>query len=170
MSRRPYEFDNFVIADGSAAVRILRSTAGRFRRRKKRRRQETAEVLENVRARLDLLLDGKKNDNLRLIRMILRELSPALLEQNALAVVSRFIADNFPRLGEKRRLEFFISIRGRLPLFVRFWRKRLPPTVLLAASCCMRTKRWRRRIAGSAGSRAKPRFAAGKKSAGWKQC
>ena len=43
--------------------------------------------------------------------MILRELSPALLEQNALAVVSRFIADNFPRLGEKKALDFYFHPR-----------------------------------------------------------
>lgn len=169
MSRRPYEFDNFVIADGSAAVLDLAVNRRSFPAAEKTPSAETAEVLENVRARLDLLLDGKKNDNLRLIRMILRELSPALLEQNALAVVSRFVADNFPRLGEKKALDFYFHPRT-LAVVRPFWRKRPPPTVLPAASCCMRTKRWRRRIAGSAGSRAKPRFAAGKKSAGWKQC
>ena len=162
MSRRPYEFDNFVIADGSAAVLDLAVNRRSFPAAEKVSAAETAEVLENVRARLDLLLDGKKNDNLRLIRMILRELSPALLEQNALAVVSRFVADNFPRLGEKKALNFYFH-----PRTLAVVRPFLAET---AASCCMRTKRWRRRIAGSAGSRAKPRFAAEKKSAGWKQC
>ena len=162
MSRRPYEFDNFVIADGSAAVLDLAVNRRSFPAAEKTPSAETAEVLENVRARLDLLLDGKKNDNLRLIRMILRELSPALLEQNALAVVSRFIADNFSRLGEKKALDFYFH-----PRTLAVVRPFLAET---AAACCMRTKRWRRRIAGSAGSRAKPRFAAGKKSAGWKQC
>lgn len=111
MSRRPYEFDNFVIADGSAAVLDLAVNRRSFPAAEKTPSAETAEVLENVRARLDLLLDGKKNDNLRLIRMILRELSPALLEQNALAVVSRFVADNFPRLGEKKALDFYFHPR-----------------------------------------------------------
>lgn len=34
MSRRPYEFDNFVIADGSAAVLDLAVNRRSFRRRK----------------------------------------------------------------------------------------------------------------------------------------
>lgn len=60
MNRRPYEFDNFVIADGSAAVLDLAVNRRSFPAAEKTSSAETAEVLENVQARLDLLLDGKK--------------------------------------------------------------------------------------------------------------
>ena len=56
MSRRPYEFDNFVIADGSAAVLDLAVNRRSFPAAEKTSSAETAEVLENVRARLDLLI------------------------------------------------------------------------------------------------------------------
>ena len=52
MSRRPYEFDNFVIADGSAAVLDLAVNRRSFPAAEKTPSAETAEVLENVRNRL----------------------------------------------------------------------------------------------------------------------
>ena len=104
MTRRRFEFDNFVIADDTAPAILDLSLNKRVSQA-----ENDVRLLENIRARLDILLAEEQKNTLKLVRMILKELSPALLDQNSLAVVSRFIADNFPALGAQKVLDFYLA-------------------------------------------------------------
>lgn len=97
--RRPFEFDNFVVAGENAAVLDLSVN--------RPEKTEARQIAENIVTRLDLLLDEEKNNNLKLIRMILQQLSPLLLEKQSLEIVSRFVAEHFPALGDKKVLDFY---------------------------------------------------------------
>ncbi len=104
MTRQQFEFDNFVMVDDAAPV-VLDLSLNKHAHRA----EDDARLLENICAQLDILLAEEQKNTLKLVRMILKELSPALLEQNSLAVVSRFIADNFPAVGEHKVLDFYLA-------------------------------------------------------------
>lgn len=101
---RPFQFDNFVIAD-NAAPAVLDLNINRPVPAPSA--DECARLLADIDARLQLLLGEANAHSLKLIKLILGELSPALLEKESLAIAAAFIGAKFPELTQEKVLDFY---------------------------------------------------------------
>ena len=64
-------------------------------------------LLQKIADELKLLLAENQCCDIKLVRMILGELSPVLLQKNALAVAAEFLAAKFPALADEKVLDFY---------------------------------------------------------------
>jgi len=101
---RPFLFDNFVIED-PAAPAVLDLSVNRPR--PKQTPSDNTSLLNNIDAKLNLLLNQGHQNILPLVKMILAELSPVLVEKESLAIVAAFIAEKFPDIGREKVLDFY---------------------------------------------------------------
>lgn len=107
MKRRAFEFDNFVVAgDDSEAILDLS-----LNRQGKILPAPEEKFLESISMQLDNLLRGDALNRVKLIKTILHELSPALLEKCSLQIVSQFLADKIPGLCDRKVLDFYFNPR-----------------------------------------------------------
>lgn len=104
--RNLYQFDNFTIS-GDQAEPVLDLKINRIKSENDSQ-DETSLTLKNIERSLANLLAEKKSDNLFFIKTILRELSPILLEQESLKIVSDYIAKNFIKFADRKKLDFYL--------------------------------------------------------------
>lgn len=64
-------------------------------------------LLRKIADELKLLLAENQCCDIKLVRMILGELSPVLLQKNALAMAAEFLTEKFPVLADEKVLDFY---------------------------------------------------------------
>lgn len=99
---KPYLFDNFILPEDDVPV-VLDLAINH-----QDKEDELSVLLKNIDARLKILLADDSADKLRLIKMFLQQLSPALLQQQSLQIVADFISSNFPEFGQEKLLNFYL--------------------------------------------------------------
>lgn len=95
----PFLFDNFV-EGGDLPVLDLE-----VNRPKKDAGEECRIVLDEINARLKVLLDDQSSQNKRFVKIVLSEIAPSLAEKCGDEVIGDYLARRFPELEEHKKLE-----------------------------------------------------------------
>ena len=99
-----FGFDNFIIDDEQPVFDLSVN-----RRQENLPPQQMEMLLKDINTKLKVLLNDRNKENLRFIKMVLSEVSPALAEQCGEKIIDDYIERRFPDIKNRTKLDFYFN-------------------------------------------------------------
>ncbi|MBP3546371.1 MAG: hypothetical protein J6K16_04480 [Alphaproteobacteria bacterium] len=93
----PFQFDNFVEGDKTPVFDLSLN-----------KNQNDNLLLKDINAKLQILLEDRNEQNIKLIKMVLTEIAPALARNCSNEIINEFITRRFPDLAKQKRLDIYL--------------------------------------------------------------
>ena len=105
----PFQFDNFIEGEKSPVFDLSLN-----------RPKDDNNLLTDINAKLQILLEDRNNQNIKLIKMVLAEIAPALAKNCSNEIINDFISRRFPDWAKQKVLDIYfndmLAARGKLVL------------------------------------------------------
>ena len=93
----PFQFDNFIEGEKSPVFDLSLN-----------RPKDDNNLLADINAKLQILLEDRNNQNIKLIKMVLAEIAPALAKNCSNEIINDFISRRFPDWAKQKVLDIYI--------------------------------------------------------------
>lgn len=93
----PFQFDNFIEGEKSPVFDLSLN-----------RPKDDNNLLADINAKLQILLEDRNSQNIKLIKMVLAEIAPALAKNCSNEIINDFISRRFPDWAKQKVLDIYI--------------------------------------------------------------